>query len=189
MSESIGNFYTTQVPAYSESADIRTAFNLYHYGTAATPATEAEILPESMAGYIRDTLEALANVQAGVSSITQLLSSQNVNDITSTGVYSSITSPTLILNYPSTVSGILNVYNASSTTYQTFQTSGSSYNLFWRSTDAGTTTWSEWSKASKDGHTHDTRYYTQSQINTKVNPTLVANQVAIVDSEGKLCEQ
>jgi hypothetical protein len=186
MPESIGSFYTTQVPAYSESADIRQAFNLYHYGTTTVPTSEAEILNESMAGYIRDTLTALANVQAGVSAITQLLAAQNLDDITSTGVYASIASPTVALKYPSTVAGVLNVFNANSTVYQSYHTAGSTNNFFFRSTAAGTSTWSSWSQASKDGHTHDSRYYTQDQINAKVNTLLTNSTVAIIDADGKV---
>lgn len=186
MPESIGSFYTTQVPAYSESADIRQAFNLYHYGTTTVPTSEEDILSESMAGYIRDTLEALANVQAGVSAITQLLGSQNLNDITSTGVYASIASPTIALNYPSTVSGILNVFSANSTIFQSYHTSGSTNNFYFRSTTPGTSTWSSWNVASKDGHTHDTRYYTQAQIDARVNATVSNNTAAVVDAGGKI---
>jgi hypothetical protein len=186
MPESIGSFYTTQVPAYSESADIRQAFNLYHYGTTTVPTSEADIANESMAGYIRDTLAALENVQAGVSAITQLLGAQNLDDITSTGVYASTASPTVSLKYPSTVAGILNVFNANSTVYQSFSTAGSTNNFYFRSTASGTTTWSVWSLASKDGHTHDSRYYTQDQINTRVNTSLTNNSAAIVDANGKL---
>jgi hypothetical protein len=186
MPESIGSFYTTQVPAYSESADIRQAFNLYHYGTTTVPTSEEDILNESMAGYIRDTLASLANVQAGVSAITQLLAAQNLDDITSTGVYASIASPTVSLKYPSTVAGILNVFNANSTVYQSYSTAGSTNNFYFRSTAAGTSTWSTWSLASKDGHTHDSRYYTQDQIDARVNTSLTNDSAAIVDANGKL---
>jgi hypothetical protein len=185
MPESIGAFYPTQVPAYSESADIRQAFNLYHYGTTTVPASEEEILNSSMAGYIRDTLSALENVQAGVSAITQLLGSQNLNDVTSTGVYASISAPTVVLGYPSTTAGILNVFFANSTAFQTYHTSGATNNFYFRSTTAGTSTWSGWSLASKDGHLHDSRYYTQPQIDSRINSSVSVDTVAIVDSAGK----
>lgn len=186
MPESIGSFYTTQVPAYSESADIREAFNLYHYGTTTAPTVEGDIISESMAGYIRDTLEALANVQAGVSAITQLLGSENINDITSTGVYASIAAPTAALNYPSTVTGILNVFNVSSTTYQSYQTSGATNNFYFRATSAGTSTWSTWSLASKDGHLHDNWYYSKTEVDARLNETVTNNTVAILDADGKV---
>lgn len=186
MPESIGSFYPTQVPSYSESADIRQAFNLYHYGTTTVPGSEAEILNSSMAGYIRDTLSALENVQAGVSAITQLLGSQNLNDITGTGVYASISSPTVALSYPSTATGVLNVFFANSTAFQTYHTSGATNNFYFRSTTSGTSLWSNWSLVSKDGHLHDSRYYTQDQINSKVNTSLTSSRVAVVDSDGKV---
>ena len=140
MPESIGSLYPTQVPAYDESADIRQAFNLYHYGTTTVPTSVDQILPESMAGYIRDTLAALENVEAGVSSITNLGLTTNLNDVVDTGVYNSTGSPTVALNYPSTSNGILVVYSASSTIYQTYHTAGASNNLYYRSSEFGTST-------------------------------------------------
>lgn len=186
MPESIGNLYPTQVPAYSESADIRQAFNLYHYGTTTVPTNENDILPESMAGYIRDTLAALENVEAGVSAISNLGLTTNLNDVVDTGVYNSTGSPTASLNYPSTNNGILVVYNASGTTYQTYHTAGAGNNIYYRSTEFGTTTWSTWARASKDGHTHDTRYYTQSQIDARINTSVTASTAAIVNADGKI---
>jgi hypothetical protein len=186
MPESIGNLFPTQVPSYTESADIRQAFNLYHYGTTTVPSNENDILPESMAGYIRDTLAALENVEAGVSAISNLGLTTNLNDVTDTGVYNSTGSPSVDLNYPSTANGILVAYNASGTTYQSYHTSGATNNLYLRSTQFGTSTWSSWSLVSKDGHTHDTRYYTKSQIDNKINTTLTENSAAIVDATGKI---
>lgn len=186
MPESIGSLYPTQVPAYSESADIRQAFNLYHYGTTTVPTNENDILPESMAGYIRDTLAALENVEAGVSAISNLGLTTNLNDVVDTGVYNSTASPTSALNYPSTSNGILVVYSASDTTYQKYHTAGSTNNFYIRSTQFGTTTWSSWSLLSKDGHTHDTRYYTQAQIDARINTSVTASTAAIVNADGKI---
>lgn len=186
MPEQIGNLYPTQVPAYSESADIRQAFNLYHYGTTTVPTNENDILPESMAGYIRDTLAALENVEAGVSAITNLGLTTNLNDIVDTGVYNSTGSPSVDLNYPSTQNGILVVYNASDTTYQTYHTAGATNNIYYRSTQFGTTTWSSWALASKDGHTHDTRYYTKDQIDSRVNTSVTNSTAAIINADGKI---
>jgi hypothetical protein len=33
MTESIGSLYNTQIPSYSENADVQEAFRLYHYGS------------------------------------------------------------------------------------------------------------------------------------------------------------
>lgn len=48
----IGNNYNTKIPTLLENADIQTAFTLYHYGQDTEPATEEELLTESIAGYL-----------------------------------------------------------------------------------------------------------------------------------------
>jgi hypothetical protein len=186
MPETIGSFFPTQVPAYTEAADIREAFNLYHYGTTDAPVSEEDILAESMAGYIRDTLAAIDAVEAGQSVVNNLGAVQNLDDVQTTGVYHSISSPTLNLSYPSTTAGTLVVTNSNSTTYQTYQTAGETNNFYWRATSFGTTTWADWKKVSSDGHNHDSRYYTQSQIDSKISNSVTANRAAIIDSDGKV---
>lgn len=195
MPEAIGPLFETQVPSYTEAADIRKAFNLYHYGTEDTPSLESEILAKSMAGYIRDTLAAIDAIQEGQAVINNLGATENLNDLTTTGVYHSTASPTVGssgLNYPTTQIGLLNFWysSANNTYYQTYVSNGSasSSNFYWRSAVKiqATTTWGEWQLASKEGHVHDTRYFTQSQINAKISPTPTASKAAYVDSTGKV---
>lgn len=192
MPEAIGSLYETQVPSYTEAADIRKAFNLYHYGTEDVPTTEAQILPKSMAGYIRDTIDKINAVVIGASTITNLGASENVNDLTTTGVYHSTSAPTSALGYPSTTAGILNFWlsSANNSYYQTYITNSpdSGSNFYWRSglKVQTTLTWGAWQLVAKDGHTHDARYFTQSQINAKINPTLSASKVAVTDSSSRL---
>jgi hypothetical protein len=192
MPEAIGSFYETQVPSYTEAADIRKAFNLYHYGTEEVPTSESQILAKSMAGYIRDTLDAIDAIQAGAAAITNLGASENLNDLLQTGVYHSIALPTTALNYPSTTAGLLNFWLSSSnnTYYQTYITnsSASGSNFYWRTglKVQATLTWGDWQLVSKDGHTHDTRYFTQSQINARLNTSLTPNTAAYIDSTGKV---
>lgn len=192
MPEAIGSFFETQVPSYTEAADIRKAFNLYHYGTETVPTSEAGILPKSMAGYIRDTLAAIDAVEAGAAAINNLGPTENLNDIVATGVYHSTSSPTTALNYPATTIGLLNFWISSSnnTYYQTYITnsSASGSNFYWRTglKVQATLTWGEWQLVAKDGHTHDTRYFTQSQINARLNTSLTPNAATYVDATGKV---
>ncbi len=192
MSEIIGNFFPTRVPSYTEAADIRKAFNLNHYGTEEVPTSEAEILADSMAGYIRDTLEAIDAVVVGAAAITNLGALENLNDLAQTGVYHSTTSPTTALNYPATTIGLLNFWLSSSnnTYYQTYVTNASAEgsSFYWRTglKVQATITWGAWQQVSKDGHTHDARYFTQSQINAKINPSITASKAVATDSTGKL---
>ena len=68
MSENIGSIYTTQIPQYEDSADIKAALKLYHYGQASEPATLEDVPAESIAGYLIDLqgqIDALGN-SAGI---------------------------------------------------------------------------------------------------------------------------
>jgi len=60
MSEQIGALYPTQIPAYSETADIQAAFRLYHYGSSAYD-TENEDPAELVEGSIAYTLNDFQN--------------------------------------------------------------------------------------------------------------------------------
>jgi hypothetical protein len=192
MPEPIGSFFETQVPSYTEAADIRKAFNLYHYGSETVPTSEAGILPNSMAGYIRDTLAAIDAVVEGAAVISNLGALENLNDLAQTGVYHSTANPTTALGYPATTVGLLNFWLSSSnnTYYQTYITnaSASTSNFYWRTglKVQATLTWGEWQLVSKDGHTHDARYFTQSQINSKLNPTMSASKATVTDSAGRV---
>lgn len=192
MPESIGSLFPTQVPLYTEAADIRKAFNLYHYGTEDTPTNESQILANSMAGYIRDTLAAIDAVVVGAAAITNLGAIENLNDLTQTGVYHSTTSPTTALNYPATTIGLLSFWLSSSnnTYYQTYITNASAEgsSFYWRTglKVQATITWGAWQQVSKDGHTHDARYFTQSQINAKINPSITASKAIATDATGKI---
>lgn len=72
MSENIGSIYTTQIPEYEDSADIKAALKLYHYGQASEPATIEDVPAESVAGYLidlQDQIDTLSNssgIQASI---------------------------------------------------------------------------------------------------------------------------
>lgn len=51
--EDIGVLYNTKIPGYDDAADIQAALKLYHYGSTTTPTTEAQILPNSVAGHLK----------------------------------------------------------------------------------------------------------------------------------------
>lgn len=187
MPEPIGPLYPTQVPLKTEAADIRKALNLYHYGTDTVPTDEASILPDSIAGYIRDVTQAVNDINAGQAVINNLNTDEGLNDVITTGVYNSISSPTTgaPLNYPTTVPGLLIVHNPElGAIFQRYHTNGSTNNIFFRSYNTTTSSWSSWSLVSKDGHTHDTRYYTKDQVDTRVSSSLTANRAVATDNNG-----
>lgn len=63
MAEDIGNIYTTKIPAYEDSADIKAALRLYHYGQDTEPATVGDVPAESIAGYLIDLQDQIDAVQ------------------------------------------------------------------------------------------------------------------------------
>lgn len=195
MPEQIGSLYPTQVPSYTEAADIRKAFNLYHYGTETVPASENDILSSSMAGYIRDVFAAVESAQIGETVVLSLDSTTNLNfsDAVQNGTYKSAINLTneeaLALNYPVNSLGLLTFIKTSNSTYFQTYISVSDNGYWWRvgvkpQVDV---IWGTWQKAAEINHTHDTRYYTQSQINAKLNlSTMTPSSAAIVDSSGRV---
>ena len=69
MSENIGTLYITQIPALTDSADIQSAFKLYHYGTTSTPTDPANLIANSVAGNLR-RFDTTAVFLAGTQTIT-----------------------------------------------------------------------------------------------------------------------
>ncbi len=64
MSENIGSIYNTQIPAYEDSADIKAALKLYHYGQTTEPATAEDVPAESIAGYLIDLQDQIDSVSS-----------------------------------------------------------------------------------------------------------------------------
>ena len=62
-SEDIGNVYKTQIPGYEDAADIQAALRLYHYGTSTIPATESELISNSVAGHLKALDTRLDNIE------------------------------------------------------------------------------------------------------------------------------
>jgi hypothetical protein len=206
MSENIGNIIPTQVPTFAEAADIRKAFNLYHYGTDIVPTTVGALQENSIAGYIHDLQGQINDLESGISSVTNLANNINLNDVLTTGFYLSTTSPTIALGYPENsppsgtnyARGYLHVLRAGSFVFQSYQTIGDAAGgsneslrskVYWRSGNvpSSTVTWtSGWNLTSRDGHLHNDTYYTIPQIDSKISTSLASSRAAVVDSTGKL---
>jgi hypothetical protein len=206
MSENIGNIIPTQVPTFAEAADIRKAFNLYHYGTETVPSTVEALQPNSIAGYINDLQDQIDDLESGISSVTNLANNINLNDVLTTGFYFSTTSPTTALGYPENspasgtnyARGYLHVLRTGTFVFQRYQTIGDAdggsneslrSKVYWRSGNvpSSTATWtSGWNLTSRDGHLHNDTYYTISQIDSKISTTLASSRAAVVDSTGKI---
>lgn len=188
----LGGPYPTPAPEFTDAADIIRALRLYHYGTESIPAETSELSPNSVAGYINNISDRIDAVEQGVAAIVNLTSVQNLNDITNTGVFHGIPNITaqnqVDLNYPALITGILIVYSANQTVYQMYQTASSSSNveIYFRATEYGTTTWSDWTQISKVGHTHNNLYYTINQINNKISTNLVNNRALATNANGTI---
>jgi hypothetical protein len=205
MAEKIGDLFPTQVPSYIDPADIRKAFNLYHYGTETVPTLESQIVDQSIAGYIRDVFAAVEAAEIGQTVVLSLTAQDNLNFSDSgpsapqSGIYKSASglsnAEATSLNYPINSLGLLNYIKTSDSTYfQTF-TSVVESAYFWRvgvkpQVDV---VWGTWQRASVTGHIHDDRYYTESEINARLNMNapgiagaMTSDRAAIVDSSGRL---
>lgn len=171
MTESIGNLYPTKIPALSEAADIQTALKVYHYGTATVPTQTADILPESIAGYLKSLNAAVAALTPAVTQ--DLGADENLNAKTTAGLYSQISSTDArtagSYNYPKVgglaYAGILTVVVAENVIFQTYQMESvdSTGAAFWRSRNTAGT-WSSWKQNADLAHTHDDRYYTETEL-------------------------
>ena len=80
--EDIGAVIKTKIPGLADNANIQDALRIYHYGkTGATPATESEILPDSVAGQIRDVKTRVTTIEGqGLGSTFQNDPPSNIQD-------------------------------------------------------------------------------------------------------------
>lgn len=198
MSENIGNVVPTKVPTYTEAADIRKAFNLYHYGSEDVPGTVPDIsfpTPPTaiggIAGYILALQDQINDIESGISNVTQLSPTQTLNSITTPGLYFATSSPTTALGYPFEVAGIhdlgyLSVVKSGNYVFQLFQTIGDTSRssntsdltlvpkMFFRSgvLSSGVVDWgigNSWVETSNANHTHNNLYFTKDEINARVD--------------------
>lgn len=139
--------FNTQIPQYTENADIQAALRIYHYGS---DTQNPNPLPdESIAGHLNTLTNNKMSVPVAISGL-----STNLNDYTSPGLFhqSSTTNARSGTNYPTYLSqaysGMLEVYaeNAGTIVYQTYHMSDSINQKFWRlgvyASEAWT--WSAW---------------------------------------------
>lgn len=69
MSSPIGNILPTQIPDYTEAADIQAALRLYHYGSTTVPTVDqigvnGGIIANSVAGHLKALDVRLDNAEA-----------------------------------------------------------------------------------------------------------------------------
>lgn len=189
MSIEIGQDFKTQIPALSDDANIQEAFRLYHYGIPTEPDVGTPIAPLSIESHLQTLRFDLDNIAAGQAAVT-VLDLENLDNVVDSGTYHKPTTPLAGYGYPSLNPGLLIVTaTASGPVYQIYQTIGGASgtnNRWWRGRTATTTDWSAWKQTSFSGHTHDDRYYTETEIDSKLSPTMTANAVAVTDSSGAI---
>lgn len=188
MPTNIGQEFVTQIPSLSDDANIQQAFRLYHYGIATEPDQGTPISPNSIEAHLQTLAANIENIAEG-QAVVNTLDAENLNDVVSTGVYQKSTTPSSGLNYPALSAGLLNVVATTGAIYQTYQTIGGATGSnirFWRGRTASTTDWSDWKQAAPSTHIHDDRYYTETEINAKINTSLSANAAVVTDASGKI---
>lgn len=206
---------TVAIPSLTDNADIQEAFKKFIYGTTSIPADVASIDEDSLAGYLYDTRSVALNAAGGALSVT-LLGTTDLNTVIDTGFrfQSSDSNATSGRNYPSFLvnavetryGGFLFTMSKDGNYVQEYSTLSSSADssealtasvkTFYRSgkiLGGGSVAWSSWKEVSDSTHNHDTRYYLQSQIDTKLSTKLelasssplLANSVLVTDANGK----
>ena len=174
MPEPIGTKYPTQIPLYSENADIQTALELYHYGQEGEPET---LEPNSIAGHLNN----LENTKVDIVPVSIPASANIETDLAYrvTGYYiQSQTSEAIETangaGYPAINNtfypGLLKVVNSGSLVFQEYHVIGETgqiINRVYRRVFFNS--WSPWEKSvSLDDVTVETdeRYYLKNQVYT-----------------------
>lgn len=194
MAQTIGGpFSGPQIPEGSDPADIIRALRLYHYGSENIPSSQDDI-DGGIALHLKAVQDAVASANIGETVVNALQTTTNLNfsDEAKSGFYyrsfNLSEQDSTGNNYPVNSNGLLTHTKASGEYFQTYiSTSDAGY--WWR---VGTKPevsliWGTWQKAAASVHTHDDRYFTETEIAAKVNMTTMSNsRAAIVDSTGKL---
>lgn len=189
MAIEIGKDFKTQIPTLSDDANIQEAFRLYHYGIPTEPDEGTPIAALSIESHLKTLDQNITNLSAGQAAVT-VLDAENLDGVVTSGTYHKPTTPSTGLNYPALVPGLLIVNStASGSIYQTYQTFGGSAgtnNRYWRGRSATVSDWSSWKLPSVVGHTHDDRYYTETEIDARVSNSMTPNSVVVADGTGKV---
>jgi hypothetical protein len=189
MTTEIGQDFKTQIPSLSDDANIQEAFRLYHYGISTEPDQGTPISPLSIESHLKTLSSNIDAISAGQAAIT-VLDQENLNSVVETGTYHKPTTPVAGYGYPSLNPGLLSVTTTSSgSIYQAYQTIGGASgtnNRWWRGRTSNVSDWSAWKQASFAGHTHDDRYYTETELDAKLSSSMTANSVAVTDASGKV---
>jgi hypothetical protein len=192
MSTEIGREYTAFIPSLSDDANIQEAFRMYHFGTqdGSEPAP-GDVLTSGIESHLASLKNDIDNLASGTDVISDLVDATELDSVVTSGTYRRASSPLSGKNYPELSAGLLSVTATSGNAiYQFYQTIGGSSGtnkIFWRGRDAANA-WSNWAEASKAGHNHDTLYYTETEIDEKIDPqsALTANSVVVTDANKKI---
>jgi hypothetical protein len=165
---------------------------MYHFGTqdGSEPAP-GDVLTSGIESHLASLKNDIDNLASGTDVISDLVDATELDSVVTSGTYRRASSPLSGKNYPELSAGLLSVTATSGNAiYQFYQTIGGSSGtnkIFWRGRDAANA-WSNWAEASKAGHNHDTLYYTETEIDEKIDPqsALTANSVVVTDANKKI---
>lgn len=198
MSTEIGRDYTAFIPSLSDDANIQEAFRMYHFGTqdGSEPAP-GDTLTSGIESHFANLQFQIDGITAGVDEIKSDLDDNDNLDLNSldsaaeSGLYRRSSIPLSGKNYPELSAGLLSVVaSGTGAIYQVYQTLGGASgtnNYYWRGRD-GSSNWSAWGQASKVGHNHDGSYYTEAEIDARIEAqsALTASSVVVTDSSKKI---
>jgi hypothetical protein len=204
----IGSKYNTKIPTLLENADIQTAFTLYHYGQDTEPATEDDLLDDSIAGYLNDLEGKKINkkpvlISGGTSFNSNIVTGYYLVSNLEVAATVAQLPPLNNVKYP----GLLEVVaeTESGVVYQTYHmvdgvqdgVNAKAWRAFYNSG------WTDWRYASDDRHVHDTSVLVsgtlgvnrggtggntpalaRTSIGAQASSTGVSSSVVVTDSSG-----
>jgi len=162
--------YNTQIPNYTENADIQTALRLYHYGEDTD--IPDPLIQNSVAGHLKNLEETKVDIVP-----LTIGASADINSYTTTGYYVQPDKANAESgsNYPVEDSeffpGLLKVVNSGSLVFQEYHILGESGNIINRVyRRVYFNSWSTWEKSVNPDDVvdiTDPRYYLKSQVYTQ----------------------
>jgi hypothetical protein len=135
-SELIGTIYPTQIPGYSDNADVQAAFRLYHYGSTSYNPANSDV-DNLVSPSIAHTLNGL---QKQITTLTSPRETAAISATAATGTVNLdlVTASVHIYTSNATANYILNIRGNSSTTLNSLMAVGESVTVTFEHPNGGT---------------------------------------------------
>ena len=135
-SESIGAIYPTQIPGYSDNADVQAAFRLYHYGSTSYNTANTDV-NNLVSPSIAHTLNSL---QEQITTLTSPRETAAISATAATGTVhlNAVTASIHIYTTNATANYVLNIRGNASTTLNSLMAVGESITITFEHPNGGT---------------------------------------------------